>query len=116
MPDILLSAEDLQAITTPSETPSEDELVVIADDWLYWLRKRGDRFLTSAAKFGYTEATLDLPLCLARTINKSVFRRLLRGTRDLLPGCTVSLVEEEYDGSILYKIEVSWKPKSETPS
>ena len=112
MPDILFSAEDLQAITAVSELLSESELLEVADDWLYWLRKRGDRFLSTAAKFGYTEATLDLPRSLAISFNTSVFRRLLRGAQDLLPDCAVAVVEEEYEGAILYKIEVSWKPKS----
>ena len=108
MPPIILTADELRAMTQEAQkggAPSPKELV---EDWLHWVAKRGERFLTSAARFGYTEATLDLPYQLARQINTDLFRQLSRGLRDMIPGSKIFIVEEEYEGATLYKVEVSW--------
>ncbi len=104
----LVSAKELRRIVNETiddaTLPAED----LAEGWLYWFQKRGERYLTSAAKFGYTEATLDLPKPLATTMNKPVLRALLKRVRELVPGCAVCIVEEEYEGAILFRLEISW--------
>ncbi len=111
MGDILITSQELLAISEKCQAEnniSPDDLV---SDWLYWFQKRGERFLTTAAKFGYTEVTLDLPIQLARSMHKPAFKQLLIAVKELVPGSTPAIVEEEYEGQILYKLEISWRPK-----
>ncbi len=116
MPGHVISANELLSITTDAlaapDLPPED----LADEWLLWFEKRGERFLTTAAKFGYTSVALDLPLQLATKLERGALKRLIKKLALLVPGCDVSLLEEEYEGNTLYKIEVSWKPRQDRNS
>jgi hypothetical protein len=79
-----------------------------AEQWLGWFKKRADRVLKSAAAFGHSYTTIDLPIELSLELNKRLHKSLLLGVKNLLPGCGVCIVEEEYEGKIWYKVEVSW--------
>ena len=110
----VMTAKDLRRINREideSEPLSNEEL---AEGWLQWFEKRGERFLKSAAAFGYTEVTLDLPYELAQDPpDKPTLRALAAGLRPMVPGCTVCFVEEEYEGTTIYKVEISWKKQDE---
>ena len=114
MPEIVLTAKDLRRINRDvdeSEPLSNEEL---AEGWLQWFEKRGERFLKSAAAFGYTEVTLDLPYELAQDPpDKPTLRALAAALRPMVPGCIVCFVEEEYEGATIYKVEISWKKQDE---
>jgi hypothetical protein len=79
-----------------------------SEQWLGWFKKRAERILKSAALFGHSYTTLDLPIELSSELNKKVHNPLLLGVKKLLPGCGAAIVEEEYEGKIWYKLEVSW--------
>jgi hypothetical protein len=114
MSDPVIAARDLRKINRSvdeSEPLSNEEL---AEGWLQWFEKRGDRYLKSAAAFGYTEITLDLPWELAQSPpDKPVLRALAGSLRLLVPGCSVCFVEEEYEDQILFKVEISWKKQDD---
>jgi hypothetical protein len=79
-----------------------------AEQWLSWFKKRAERILKSAAAFGHSYTTLDLPIELSTELSKPIHITLLQGVKKLLPGCKTAIVEEEYDGKVWYKLEVSW--------
>jgi hypothetical protein len=111
MPDHVITANELLSITTDALAAPDISIEDLVDDWLFWFEKRGERFLTTAAKFGYTSVALDLPLQLATKLERGALKRLIKKLALLVPGCDVSLLEEEYEGNTLYKVEVSWKPR-----
>lgn len=105
MPEMsLTSAEELRSLIIEDTREPAD----IAEDWLYWFEKRGERFLTTAAKFGYSSVTLDLPSKLAYTLNIPLYNTILQGVRSKVTGCKVCVIEEDYEGSIIYKLEIAW--------
>lgn len=79
-----------------------------AEQWLGWFKKRAERILKSASAFGHSYTTLDLPIELSLELNKPIHKPLLLNVKKLLPGCEANIVEEEYEGKIWYKVEVSW--------
>ena len=81
----------------------------IAEGWLYWFQKRGDRYLKDAAKLGYTEVTLDLPVELGQSFNRAALLVIQRGVKELAEGCFVGFIEDEYDGKPVCRLVVSWK-------
>jgi hypothetical protein len=82
----------------------------LADEWVQWFEKRAERYLKAAAAFGYTNFTFDLPIELAQNpINKKILNSIGHRIQPLIPGCTISFVEEEYEEQFLHKLEVSWK-------
>ena len=116
MPEII-SAKRLRGITEEAQsyTTPVDET---AEAWVAWFEMNAKRYLKTAALLGHTEATLDLPIQLARTVNRALYAKILRDLRPLVPGCSLSFVEEEYEGAVLYRLEISWgfKEKLDIPS
>lgn len=115
MSNVVATAADLRELVADSKADFDASPEELAKDWLRWFDKRGERFLTTAAKFGFTEATLDLPLPLAQTLYRSALRMLLKELRLRVPGCNCCLIEEEYEDQILFKVEISWaalRPKN----
>lgn len=110
----MASATELQALTRKALEGSYTNEDIVSD-YVGWFKKRGERFLTTAAKMGYTEATLDLPYQLAQKIDKPAYKKLVTEIRELVPGCVVDIVEEEYNGATLYKMEISWKGIAASP-
>jgi len=101
----MITAEELRAATV-QETLS---LADTAEGWLYWFSKRGDRYLKDAAKLGYTEAILDLPIELGQSSDRSLLLIIQRGVKELVEGCFVGFIEDEYDGKPVNKLFISWK-------
>jgi hypothetical protein len=86
----------------------EDAKEELLNDWFHWFFKYGERYLKDAASKGYSLATLDLPFQLARTFDKKLFATIVKDVKELVPGCGAAVVEEEYEGQTIFKIEVSW--------
>jgi hypothetical protein len=95
---------DLQKQTLEDPLPLEEA----AEQWLSWFKKRAERILKSAAAFGHSYTTLDLPIELSSELSKPIHKSLLQDVKKLLPGCKTAIVEEEYEGKVWYKLEVSW--------
>ncbi len=108
--DTLLTASELQAITSTTlplpPLPSEE----CVESWLHWFQKRGAKTLKTSAQFGYYEATFVLPCELSDSYNQGAFQALAKGVKKLVPGCSVFIVEEDYENTTRYLLEVSWKP------
>jgi hypothetical protein len=102
-----ITVEELREIQTKT---LEDLLTAqeAADAWIGWFKKRAERILKSAAAFGHSYTTLDLPIELSTELSKEVHKPLLQEIKNLLPGSKACIVEEEYEGKIWYKVEVSW--------
>jgi hypothetical protein len=96
--------QDIQEKTLENLLTKEEALA----DWLKWFEKRGERILKSAAAFGHSFATLDLPLELSAELSKPIHKPLLLKVKELLPGCEASIVEEEYEGKTVFRLEVAW--------
>ena len=79
-----------------------------AEGWLYWFGKRGDRLLKDAAKLGYYEVVLDLPIEIAVSMDHSILAMIRKELR-LITKCTVSSIEDEYQNKPLAKLLISWK-------
>jgi len=79
-----------------------------AEGWLYWFGKRGDRLLKDAAKLGYYEVILDLPIEIAVSMDHSILAMIRKELR-LITKCTVSFIEDEYQNKPLAKLLISWK-------
>lgn len=95
---------NLQKQTLGDPLPLEEA----AEQWLSWFKKRAERILKSAAAFGHSYTTLDLPIELSLEVNKAIHKSLLQEIKKLLPDCKAAIVEEEYEGKVWYKVEVSW--------
>ena len=102
-----ITVADLQAATQAALAEPLDPEAAAAE-FIKWFTKRAERILKSAAQFGYSCATLDLPIEIAGAINKPIHKSLLHQIKTLLPGCKPSLVEEDYEGKTIYHIEISW--------
>ena len=87
-------------------TYEADEL---ADLWMRWFEKRAERYLKDAATKGWYEVTLDFPYDLSLGLDKANYSRIMKYVKKRLPGCDISIIEEEYEGDTVYKLEVSWR-------
>jgi hypothetical protein len=103
-----ISAEDLCTIAKAVKSDDSLSLTDIAEGWLYWFSKRGERYLKDAAKLGYMEVSLDLPIEIAMTFDEPALQIIRRGLRELVKGCTVGFLEDEYRGERLCRVLVSW--------
>jgi hypothetical protein len=101
----MITCEELRA-STVQETLS---LTETAEGWLYWFSKRGDKYLKDAAKLGYTEATLDLPIEIGQTSDRAILLIIQKGVKELVTGCFVGFVEDEYDEKPIHRLFISWK-------
>jgi hypothetical protein len=103
----LVSAEDLREIVRSAQA-DKASLSDTADGWLYWFSKRGDRCIKDAAKLGYTEITMDLPIEIAQSIDRASLLTIQKGVKELLAGCFVGFVEDEYEGKPLCRLLIRW--------
>jgi hypothetical protein len=93
-----------QAVQNDGGLPMSD----IAEGWLYWFHKRGDRVLKDAAKLGYMEVTLDLPIEIAKSFDQPALQTIRNGLRKMVEGSTVEFIEDEYDGERLCRVVIRW--------
>jgi hypothetical protein len=103
-----MDIEELRAIVKGVQEDAKLPLEEVADGWLYWFSKRGDRVLKDAAKLGYLEVTLDLPIEIAMSFHTSTLMTIRNELRKMLQGYTVGFVEDEYRGERICRILVSW--------
>ena len=105
----IVSAEELQGILRQVQSDEKIPLTELAEGWLHWFKKRGDRYIKDAAKLGYSEVTLDLPIELAQSKDKKALLLIQSELRKLLEGCGVSFVLDEYNEEEICKLLISWK-------
>lgn len=103
----MLNAEDLRTINKANAADTSPPLD-IAEGWLFWFEKRGERMLKDAAKLGYTELTVDLPIEIAGSFDRPALLLIQKTLRGLLDGCVVGFVEDEYQGKAICKLFISW--------
>jgi len=105
----IVSAKELQDILREVQSDEKIPLMDTAEGWLHWFKKRGDRYIRDAAKLGYSEVTLDLPIELAVTKNKKALLLIQDELRKMLEGCFVGFVLDEYNQEEICKVLISWK-------
>ena len=108
----LLTAKELQDIVQSVQADEALPLADITEGWLHWFKKKGDRCIKDAAKLGYTEITMDLPIEIAVTMDRASLLTIQKTLRELLDGCVVAFVEDEYQGKPLCRLFVSWSSKT----
>jgi hypothetical protein len=101
----MITREELRACTLQENI----SLTETAEGWLYWFSKRGDKYLKDAAKLGYTEAILDLPIEIGQSPDRAVLLIIQKGVKELVKGCFVGFIEDEYDEKPINKLLISWK-------
>jgi hypothetical protein len=105
----IVSAGELQDILRKVQSDEKIPLIELAEGWLHWFKKRGDRSIKDAAKLGYSEVTLDLPIELAQSKDKKALLLIQGELRKLLEGCVVGFVLDEYNEQEICKLLISWK-------
>jgi len=105
----IVSAEELQGILRQVQSDEKIPLMELAEGWLHWFKKRGDRYIKDAAKLGYSEVTLDLPIELAQSKDKKALLLIQGELRKMLEGCFVGFVLDEYNEEEICKLLISWK-------
>lgn len=103
-----MDIEELRAIVKGVQEDAKLPLEEVADGWLYWFSKRGERILKDAAKLGYMEVTLDLPIEIAASFHEPALIIIRNELRKMLQGYIVGFVEDEYRGERLCRVLVSW--------
>jgi len=103
-----VSVEELQACVKESLADTSS-LVDTAEGWLYWFRKRADKNIKEAAKLGYSEITMDLPIQIGQSFDKEALILIQKSVRDLLKGCFVGFIEDEYEGKPVARLYISWR-------
>lgn len=104
-----VSLEELQACVKEAVADAS-ELLEIAEGWLFWFRKRADRNIKEAAKLGYSEITMDLPIQIGESFDAGSLTLIQKTVRQLLKGCFVGFVEDEYKGRPVARLYISWVP------
>jgi len=105
----IVSAEELQEILRQVQSDEKIPLMELAEGWLHWFKKRGDRYIKDAAKLGYSEVTLDLPIELAQSKDKKALLLIQSELRKMLEGCFVGFVLDEYNEEEICKLLICWK-------
>ena len=104
-----MNVEELQACVKEALADTSD-MMETAEGWLFWFRKRADRNIKEAAKLGYSEITMDLPIQIGQSFHRGALTLIQKTVRDLLNRCFVGFVEDEYAGRPLAKLYISWLP------
>lgn len=105
----IITAKELQEILAQVQSDEKIPLMEIAEGWLHWFKKRGDRCIKDTAKLGYTEITLDLPIELAESMERKSLLYIQSTMKQLLEGCFVGFVEDEYNEKPICRLFISWK-------
>jgi hypothetical protein len=103
----LVTAEDLREIVRSAQA-DKASLSETTDGWLYWFGKRGDRCIKDAAKLGYKEITMDLPIEIAQSMDRTSLLTIQKEVKELLTGCFVGFVEDEYEEKPLCRLLIRW--------
>ena len=105
----IVSAKELQDILAQVQSDEKLPLLELAEGWLHWFKKRGDRYIKDSAKLGYSEITLDLPIELAITKDRKALVLIQCELIKILEGCFVGFVLDEYNQQEICKLLISWK-------
>lgn len=105
----IVTAKELQDILVHVQSDEKISLIETAEGWLHWFKKRGDRYIKDAAKLGYTEITLDLPIEIAQSLDRPALLLIQNSMKQLLEGCFIGFVEDEYEDKKLCRLFISWK-------
>lgn len=103
----ILRADDLREIVRSAQA-DKASLSETADGWLYWFGKKGDRCIKDAAKLGYKEVTMDLPIEIAQSMDRALLLTIQRSLKELLADCFVGFVEDEYEERPLCRLLIRW--------
>ena len=104
----IISAKDLQEILIQVQSDTQIPLLDIAEGWIHWFKKRGDRCLKDAAKLGYSEVILDLPIELAESKDRKALLLIQGKLKEMLEVCFVGFIEDEYCDKEICRILISW--------
>jgi hypothetical protein len=104
-----MNVEELQACVKEALADTSS-LLDTAEGWLYWFRKRADKNIKEAAKLGYSEITMDLPIQIGQSFDTAALTLIQKTVRELLKGCFVGFVEDEYGGRPVARLYISWLP------
>jgi hypothetical protein len=105
----IVSAKELKEILAQVESDEKIPLIETAEGWLYWFKKKGDRYIKDAAKLGYSEITIDLPIEIAKTFDRASLLLIQNSIKELLEGCFIGFIEDEYKDKPLCRLLISWK-------
>jgi hypothetical protein len=105
----IVTAKELKDILTQVQSDEKIPLIEIAEGWLHWFKKKGERYIKDAAKLGYSEVTIDLPIEIAQSLDKPVLLLIKNSMKQLLEGCFIGFVEDEYEDKPLCRLIISWK-------
>ena len=105
----IVSAKELQGILREVKSDNKIPLMEITEGWIHWFKKRGERCIKDAAKLGYSEITLDLPIEIAESKNKEALLLIKKELRKMLDGCFVGFVLDEYNEQEICRLLISWK-------
>ena len=105
----IVSAKELQEISAQVQSDETISLMETAEGWLHWFKKKGDRYIKDAAKLGYSEITLDLPIEIAESMDRKVLLFIQNTMKELLEGCFVGFIEDEYNEKPICRLFISWK-------
>jgi hypothetical protein len=105
----IVTAKELNDILTQVQSDEKIPLVDTAEGWLHWFKKRGDRCIKDAAKLGYSEVTIDLPIEIAQRFDRAALLLIQNSMKQLLDGCFVGFIEDEYENKPLCRLLISWK-------
>uniref|UniRef100_A0A6C0APY1 Uncharacterized protein n=1 Tax=viral metagenome TaxID=1070528 RepID=A0A6C0APY1_9ZZZZ len=105
----ILTADELKNILKEVQADEKIPLLEIAEGWLHWFKKKGDRYIKDAAKLGYTEVTLDLPIEIAQSFDRKSLIFIQKTMKELLEGCFIGFIEDEYDEKPICRLIISWK-------
>jgi hypothetical protein len=102
-----ISSHDLNLILLSAQSDPID-LIDLTLSWIRWFSKRGHKYLTDAAKNGYSEATIDLPYEIASVFHMPSLILIKKNMAPLFPGCAIQFIEDEYNSKPICRLVISW--------
>ena len=107
---VITTAEQLRKATEATLKKREEEgrsFAALCADWMNWFEKRAPKMLKDATARGVWSICLDLPQP-TRYKERFALKKIRSIVEDMIPGCSTSFVEEEYEGEKRFALEISW--------
>lgn len=108
---VIATADELREATESFLLKSKGTREEMNTKWIEWFMKRSEKMLGDTVRKGLYEMTLDLPYQPAGIHDFKELKELAKILRQLLEGCNIQFVEEEYNNQLIYKVEISWYPE-----
>lgn len=105
----IINVKELQDISAQVQSDEKISLMETAEGWLHWFKRKGDRYIKDAAKLGYSEVTLDLPIEIAQSMDRKALLLIQNTMKEILEGCFIGFVKDEYHDKPLCRLLISWK-------